>query len=69
VNDGKADSTRYRGTVIRAYNGAENEMPETFTRLKRTLNDKQRQVEFIEDEQTTADFVVIVGSKTASLKP
>jgi LCP family protein required for cell wall assembly len=69
VNDGKADSTRYRGTVIRAYNGAEDEMPETFTRLKRTLNDKQRQVEFIEDDQTTADFVVIVGSKTASLKP
>ncbi len=69
VNDGKADNTRYTGTVIRAYNGAEEAMPETFTRLKRTLNDKKRAVEFVDDEATTADFVVIVGDKTKALKP
>jgi dienelactone hydrolase len=69
VNDGKADNTKYTGTVIRAYNGAEELMPETFTKLKRTLNDKKRTVEFVEDEATTADFLVIVGSKTEALKP
>ena len=64
VNDGKADDTKYTHTVIRAYNGAEEAMPETFKKLKNVLNDKKRTVEFMEDDATTADFVVIVGSKT-----
>ena len=64
VNDGKADDTKYTHTVIRAYNGAEEAMPETFKKLKNVLNDKKRTVEFMQDDATTADFVVIVGSKT-----
>jgi LCP family protein required for cell wall assembly len=69
VNGGKADNPDYAGTVIRAYNGAEKDMPETFSRLKRTLKDKKRSVELVDDDATTADFVVIVGSKTKALKP
>jgi LCP family protein required for cell wall assembly len=69
VNDGKAETTDFRGTVIRVYNGADEKMPQTFARLKRTLKDKGRTLERIEDAATTADFVVIVGSKTKSLKP
>jgi ABC-type branched-subunit amino acid transport system substrate-binding protein len=68
VNDGKADGSDYSGTVIRAYNGAEEAMPQTLSRLKRSLNDKQRTIEFVEDSATTADFVVIVGGKTKALK-
>ena len=69
VNDGKADTAKYKGTVIRAYNGAQKAMPDTFKKIKSMLNDKKRTVEFVEDEATTADFVVIVGSKTEALKP
>jgi LCP family protein required for cell wall assembly len=68
VNDGKADNSAYTATVIRAYNGAEEAMPETLTRLKRSLNDKQRSIEFVTDGATTADFVVIVGGKTPALR-
>ncbi len=69
VNDGKAETTDFSGTVIRVYNGADEKMPQTFARLKRTLKDKGRTLERVEDAATTADFVVIVGSKTKSLKP
>ncbi len=69
VNDGKADSAGYTGTVIRAYNGAEATMPDTFKKLKGLLSDKKRTVEFIDDRATTADFVIIVGKKTKALKP
>ena len=69
VGGGKADDAKYGATVIRAYNGADEAMPETFTRLKRKFDDKNRTVERIDDEATTADFVIIVGSKTQALKP
>ena len=57
------------GIRVPVYNGADEAMPETFTRLKRTLKDKKRSVEYVDDEATTADFVVIVGGKTKALKP
>ncbi len=69
VNDGKADNGNYTSTVITSYNGAETTMSGTFTKLKRTLKDKNRKVVFVDDPETTADFVIIVGSKTAALKP
>ena len=69
VNDGKAENSQYNGTVIRVNNGANEEIPETFTKLKRTLKDKKRTVEFIDDPNAQADFIVVVGSKTEALKP
>ena len=69
VNDGKADDSTYTNTVITVYNGANETMSETFTKLKRTFDDKARVVEFVEDPGTTADFVVTVGTKTEALKP
>ena len=69
VNDGKAESNDFAGTVVRVYNGADEAMPETFKRIKGALKDKQRTVEFIEDENAQADFIVVVGSKTEALKP
>ena len=69
VNSGKAENSKYTGTVIRAYNGANGEMPETFKKLKNVLNDKKRSVELIDDPNAQADFIVIVGSKTEALKP
>jgi len=64
VSGGKADRSDYKNTVITVYNGANQTMPETFTKLKRTFDDKNREVVFVDDSQTTADFVVTVGSKT-----
>jgi len=54
---------------VRVYNGADEAMPETFKRIKGALKDKKRTVEFIEDENAQADFIVVVGSKTETLKP
>ncbi len=69
VNDGKAESSDFSGTVIRVYNGADEAMPQTFKKLKGTLKDKKRSVEFIDDENAQADFIIVVGSKTQALKP
>ena len=69
VNDGKAESTDFGNTVIRVYNGAEEDMPQTFKRLKSLLKDKKRSVEFIDNPDAQADFTVVVGGKTAALKP
>ncbi|MEX1336117.1 MAG: LCP family protein, partial [Candidatus Limnocylindrales bacterium] len=70
VNDGKAEDGDFNATVIRVYNGAADEMPETFKRLKKVLKDKKRSVEFIDDDANAqADFIVVVGSKTPALKP
>ncbi len=68
VNGGKAENSQFNGTVIRVYNGANEEMPETFKRLKNILNDKRRKVEFVDDPNAQADFIVIVGDKTDTLK-
>jgi hypothetical protein len=69
VNDGKADSAAYQNTVITAYNGAQDTMSATFAKLKRTFKDKGREVLLVDDAETTADFVVTVGTKTEALKP
>jgi ABC-type branched-subunit amino acid transport system substrate-binding protein len=69
VNDGKAEASDFNGTVIRVYNGADEEMPQTFKRLKGALKDKKRSVEFIDNPNAQADFTVVVGSKTQALKP
>ena len=69
LDAGKADSRKYTGTVITAYNDAEKSMPETFSLLKHIFKDKGRSVERIDDPAATADFVVTVGSKTEKLKP
>jgi polyisoprenyl-teichoic acid--peptidoglycan teichoic acid transferase len=68
VNDGKAEASDFGSTVIRVYNGADKDMPETFKKLKSALNDKKRTVELIDDENAQADFIVVVGSKTKALK-
>ena len=44
-------------------------MPETFKKVKSPLKDKNRTVEFIDDENAQADIIVVVGSKTDALKP
>jgi LCP family protein required for cell wall assembly len=69
VADGKADSKDYVDTLITVYNGAQEVMPETVTRLKRVFKDKGAELVFTDDPDQTADIVVIVGEKTEQLKP
>ena len=69
VADGKADSKDYVDTLITVYNGAEEVMPETVSRLKRVFKDKGAELVFADDPDQTADIVVIVGEKTEQLKP
>jgi LCP family protein required for cell wall assembly len=69
VADGKADSKDYVDTLITVYNGAQEVMPETVTRLKRVFKDKGAELVFADDPDQTADIVVIVGEKTEQLKP
>jgi LCP family protein required for cell wall assembly len=67
VADGRADRSDYKETVITAYNGARAEMPKSFVRLRSIF--KGATIEEVEDASATADFRVIVGSRTQSLKP
>jgi LCP family protein required for cell wall assembly len=69
VADGKADSNDYKSTLITVYNGAEAAMPETLKRLKRAFKDKGAEIVYESDPEQEADFVVVVGDKTAQLKP
>jgi hypothetical protein len=69
VADGKADSNDYTNTVVTVYNGADENMPQTFTRLKQVLKDDRREIVELNDPEQTADFVVIVGEGTEQLKP
>jgi LCP family protein required for cell wall assembly len=69
VADGKADSKDYVDTLITVYNGAQEVMPETVTRLKRVFKDKGAELVFADDPDQTADIVVIIGEKTEQLKP
>ncbi len=69
VADGKADSKDYVDTLITVYNGAQEIMPETVTRLKRVFKDKGAELVFADDPDQTADIVVIIGEKTEQLKP
>jgi LCP family protein required for cell wall assembly len=69
VADGKADSKDYVDTLITVYNGAQEVMPETVTRLKRVFKDKGAELVYADDPDQAADIVVIVGEKTEQLKP
>jgi LCP family protein required for cell wall assembly len=69
VNDGKDASSDFSNTVITVYNGAEDLMPETVTRIKRSLKDEGREIFFLEDPDAGADIVVTVGKRTEALKP
>jgi len=66
VNGGKADRDDYADTVITAYNGAAESMPETIKVLEDLLNVKAVTAD---DPSQTANIVVIVGKSTPSLKP
>ncbi len=46
---GRADSDDVSGTIITFYNGAEEAMPETAARLKRTFKDKERELVYLDD--------------------
>jgi LCP family protein required for cell wall assembly len=69
LNGGRADAEDYSATVITFYNGAEESMPATATRLKRTFKDEGRELRYVEDDAAAADIVVTVGAKTKALKP
>ncbi len=69
VADGKADSKDYVDTLITVYNGADEVMPETVSRLKRVFKDKGAELVFADDPDQAADIVVIVGQETEQLKP
>lgn len=66
VNGGAADNANYATTVITAYNGAEQDMTTTAKVLGDTYGVP---VQTASDPKQTADFVVIVGSSTPTLKP
>jgi len=69
INGGKAETKDQRATLITVYNGAEDVMPETITRIKRALDDEGREIAYEDDPDQTADVVVTVGKKTEALKP
>lgn len=66
ANGGRADRTDYQQTIVRAYNGAEDEMPQTAKLLGDLFGTK---VEPVSDATQTANFVVITGSLTPALTP
>jgi len=66
INDGKAESNDYSNTVITIYNGAEELMPETVTKIKRVFNDEGREIIFLDDPDAAADVVIVVGKKTGA---
>jgi len=66
VNAGKADRPDYPDTVITAYNGAADNMPETIKVLEGLFGVKTVKVD---DPSQTADIVVIVGKSSPNLKP
>jgi len=66
VNGGAADNPNYPTTVITAYNGADQNMPTTAKVLADTFGVT---VQTATDAAQAADFVVIVGADTPTLKP
>ena len=66
VNGGAADNPNYPSTVITAYNGAEQNMTTTAKVLADTFGVT---VQTATNTSQTADFVVIVGADTPTLKP
>ncbi len=59
---GRADASTYVDTVVTAYNGAGQDMPETLALLEGAFGVT---VQAIDDAAQTADFVVIAGSETS----
>jgi len=66
VNAGKADRADYQDTVITAYNGAADNMPETIKVLEDLFGVTTVKAD---DPSQTADIVVIVGKSSPNLKP
>ena len=66
VNAGKADRDDYPDTVITAYNGAADDMPETIKLLEDQFGVTAVTAD---DPSQTADIVVIVGKSSPNLKP
>jgi LCP family protein required for cell wall assembly len=64
INGGKADSNAFTHTVITFYGDAEEAMPETAKRVKRTFKDKQREIVRVDDPDAEVDIVITVGSDT-----
>ncbi len=65
-NGGLADRTDYQQTVIRAFNGASDDMPETTRALTGHFG---AAVETIEDPTKMTDFEIITGGLTPNLTP
>jgi hypothetical protein len=59
---GRADASTYVDTVVTAYNGAGQDMPETLALLEGAFGVT---VQAIDDAAQMADFVVIAGSETS----
>jgi LCP family protein required for cell wall assembly len=66
VNAGKADRDDYPDTVITAYDGAADDMPETIKVLQDLFGVTAVTAD---DPSQTADIVVIVGKSSPNLKP
>ena len=64
VNQGRANASTYKTTVVTFYNGAELKMPETVRVLEETLGVK---IAVVEDPAVTVDVIVITGKKTPKL--
>lgn len=60
-NGGRADASTYTETVITAYNGASDDLPETLALLEETFGVT---VQAADDPAQTADFAIIAGSET-----
>jgi LCP family protein required for cell wall assembly len=69
VNDGKAETNDFTGTVITVYNGAADTMPQTFKRLKGAFKDDDREIVYLDDPEASAEFVITVGDQTEQRKP
>jgi len=64
VNQGRADASTYKTTVVTFYNGAELKMPETVRVLEDTFG---VEVAVADDPGVTVDVIVITGKKTPKL--
>jgi LCP family protein required for cell wall assembly len=65
-NGGRADRTDYQQTIVRAYNGAETEMPVTAAALSATFGVT---IEPVADVTQTVNFSIITGGLTPNLTP
>lgn len=66
INGGQADATTYTDTMIRVYNGAEEDLPETIAVLEEEFGTTAEPASDLEQE---ASIAVIVGTGTPELAP